>query len=390
VLGDWGNSKPLYKIPRLTSPFRYRLWAGKEIFPNMAGKQLARRGHYASVNKYAPYVRTAARLGKAAYNMYSKYKGSSSNGRSTARGTDESAPLYGTAFTSKVGYRSRRPNKKRARFAKKSFKTFMKNSMKLQNPQNSQGQGFLQYGTVVNDTQLWGSVDILNALALNNLVLTQLPSSVLLPPASATQLRDFRLMLKSFSLKLYFTNTNSNNVYLDLYYILPRRNVTAADIGKTTASAGNALAAHFTNQFTNGVTTDLLPDTHGTGLPDAAFLGSTPFQYTNFCRIYKITRVRNLVIPPGGTFVERATVLNREINLARLGTISPATSGGPAQLQAFHLQGLTRSILWKIRGMPTATNAAGGSSISVSWEENATSKVVQTRASSNSNANVIS
>lgn len=318
-----------------------------------------------SVSKYAPMVRAGASLVRAGVKAYKKHKSSASKGR------DDQQPLYGTTFTSKVAYRAKRPNKRRKRFAKKSFKGFIQNSMKLQNAQNNVSHNFFQITTLAG-AQQWGSVDLLNASAIFNMVSGQLPAIT-----TSSNLRDFQLALKTFSLRWYLVNTGTSPVYVDIYHVVPRRDVSYPELGSPSVPTnGNVLAVSFNTGFGSS---DTLPDTKADPQMSSNTLGATPFLYSNFCRVFKITKMRTVKMSSGDTYEERDTVLNRMLNLAKLGVVGNAGVGPTNQ---WYIRGLSKCLLFRVRGMPTAVSEAPVSAVTIGWEEMGTSKVIQTKPGS--------
>lgn len=338
------------------------------------------RGNYGRMG--SSVLPIAARAVRSLYNGY-KNRRPNKAAQSRQKGEDQT-PLYGSTFTSKVGYRSRRPNRKRVAIAKRSFSTFLRNSMRLQNPQNGQTSGQFVGGSALN-LQGWQSLDILNGAALFQMVSGQLPAG-----SNRSQLRDFELNLKSFNCRYYITNTGSNSVMLDIYYVTPRRNITFKELRTAgLATNGNVLAFQFTDNFNNvPATTDTNADTKGDPPGNALGLGATPFLYENFTRIYKINRIRNVVLPPGGTFENRETVRMKRINLARMGEFLSQTElngqpTGATDVNNFYFRGLSRMMLFRCRGFPDASNQATAGSLSYAWEETSCNKVIQTRPGSN-------
>ncbi|QCX35038.1 capsid protein [Blackfly DNA Virus 9] len=338
--------------------------------------------HRRSVTRYAPYARAAGKLVSKAYRAY---KGSKGSTRKTPKGSDDYAPLYGSTFTSRVAYRSRRPNKKRLRFAKKSFRQHVNNAMKLQNAQNTLSQNTFT-STAATDNQQWFSLDMLNGFALSELIDGQVPTSVTGTPF--TDLRDFQLMLKTFSLKYYITNISGVSVSLDIYHVRPRRNVTYQEmVNPALPTNGNVLSTNFVANTTAIPThNDQLTNVVGDAIAGANVLGYTPFQYSNFCRVWKITKMRTVVLAPGATFEARDTVLNRMLNIARMGLFNTqeyASSFPTATPRVnFYIRGISRTLLFRQRGMPDSTSASPASGLRISWEETSTSKVMQTRPGS--------
>lgn len=331
----------------------------------------------------------AARFGLSAYRQY-RQQNQSSQRRSG--GNIESAPLYGSTFTSKVGYKSRRPNRRRLRRAKRSFRTFLKNSMVLQNPQNGQSSG--QFNVVTTPAgsppiyQQWASLDVLSAAAVYQMIRGQLPGGT-----TRTGLRDFELNLKTFNMRYYLVNTGSSPLMVDIYYVHPRRSILGKEVNATLSAPtnGNVLAAWFKTNYSNAVpaNSDLQPDPGADPLPDWSQTATTPFMYENFCRSFKIDRIRNLVLPPGGTFEARESIRMRRLNLARLGELLSTPEfnllnpTGNNDTGNFYLKGMSRSILIGFRGFPDNTLLAQPGQLAFRWEETSTSKVMQTRPGSN-------
>lgn len=347
----------------------------------MPGRYVSRR-NTARTARYAPMARVAGKLVSRAYKSYASRNKSRTQRKSGSNG-DDLAPLYGSTFTSKIQYRSKRPNKRRARIAKKSFRSFMKNSMKLQNAQNGLSQGAFTNATV-SDNQTWWSLDILNAGVVESMIRGQLPAS-----PTFTSLRDFNLNLKSFSLRYYLTNTGTNPMSLDIYHVQPRRNITFEELASgpgfpTVPTNGNVLAGWFS--YVNGsAPKDNLPDSID-GVPSFNTLGFSPFLYSNFCRMFRIGKIRTVVIPPGGTFEERDTVRMKQLNIARLGLYNTAAYNADHPTLTprvnFYFRGLSRSILVRQRGLPGPTNNAVPTNLAIAWEESMTSKVMQVKSGS--------
>jgi len=324
--------------------------------------------------RYAPVARAAYKVAKAGYSAYKSYKKRKVYQKSGSTQTD-SSPIYGTAFTSKITYSKRRPNKKRARRGRASFKSFISNSLKLQNAQNAVRAGYFTAGNAI-ETQAWFSLDFLNVEALREFSIGQLPSGT-----TATQWRDFTLYLKSFSLKTMIQNTGTSNVSMDIYWVIPKRDITMVEMGSPTGHNGNVLSSWFvTNTSSAGLPTippDMNADPAGDDIPSAVDLGFNPFMYQNFCRLFTIVKIRTVVLGAGQTFEDRSKIGSRRVNMAKLGGVAATANSNLQPL--WYNKGYAKSMLVRIRGFPDADHQSSATSVAVAWEETATSKVMQTR-----------
>lgn len=349
--------------------------------------QLVQRTPYRTPSRGRSYVtpstiaaaRSASRMVYSAGQSWLKRRRSASTPKKSSKGKDDSTPLYGTSFTSKVGYRARRPNRRRARAARVSFGKFINNSMKLQNAQNSVNTGAYGMSNVAGQ-QAWYSLDLCNVNELWHLIKSQLPAG-----QGATS-RDFQLMLKTFQLRFFLQNVSTNNAMVDIYHLVPRRDVsqaefTSAGLTLPDPSNGNVFSSWFNarTDITNVAASDQLQDTEGDPVPNNLIDGYTPFMYTNLCRMYKITKIRNLVLGAGQTYTERDTVLNRRINMASLGGSTTSSTFTP---EKWYMKGISRITLFRVRGFPTDPSGSPVAHIDLGWEVNTTCKVVQTRLSS--------
>lgn len=309
--------------------------------------------------------------------MASSFRSQSKRRRSESRATnskDDKSPLYGTTFTSKIAYKSKRTPTKRVKFGKKKAQKWLYQASKMQNSQNTVTNNTFTLSNL-SSQQAWWSLDLCNAGEIFNLIATQLPLV-----STVQAYRDYNLWLKDFNLKYYLTNTGTANVELEIYHIVPRRDVNYADLTSATpmTSNGNILANYFNNRYP----LDTLPDAQGDVVPTTFSLGITPFQYRNFCRLFKIVKIRVLKMGVGETFVERDKTGSFNLNLARLGIMPPqnnATTPAIGSLTKWYLKGISRMILFKIRGFPTAASSSPAGQISLAWEVTTNSKVIQTK-----------
>lgn len=294
----------------------------------------------------------------------SKRKGRSS------RGSTGKTALYGSTFTSKVAYRKKGPNKSRVRAGKSKSRKFLWQSMKLQQPQNSIGSNFFTISSTAG-LQGMGSIDILNGQDVENLVLGQLPAS-----PTRLQLRDFELYMKQYRFRTTLINNSTNPAIIDIYDIVPRRDVPYTDMYSPTTNNGNILSSWIATNTTSGA--DIGSDTKGDAVPGWNSVGFTPFQYPNFCRQFKILKVRTTVLQADDHYVDTDTVGMRSMNLEKWMNPTTVTAG----LKNWYLAGTSRQRLFMVRGLSDGSSLAPAVGITVQWECQCVTKVIQVKASS--------
>lgn len=296
----------------------------------------------------------------------------------------DTAPLYGATYTAKTTYRRRRAPKRVKRRARRSFKTFMKNTMRLQNPANSLNSGSFAV-TSTADQQNWFSFDLCNTNALRALVANQQAAA---NPGNAA-LRDMRLALKTFRLTVTIANsgTNTNPVLMDLYTIVPRRDIDFDEFSDVNGLNGNVLAQYFKNGALPVATDNggelQAPEQAGDVTPTFRVVGFTPFMYPAFCRMFKIVNIKTVKLPIGESYISHYKVSNKMLNPTRFLT-KEASLPAPAKdpLSKIYLAGTSMSILACFRGLPTASNGSGESAMRVRWEEQSTTKYLALKRSS--------
>lgn len=289
--------------------------------------------------------------------------------------------IFGATYTARNAYRKKRVPRRVARRAKRSFKSHVRNAMRLQRPQFTTQHSRFNGSSGLNN-QGWFSLDMLNGGVLRRIVESQLPTG-----SGPVALRDLELWVQSFSLRYYITNTGTTPLFLDIYKVYPRRTHTAAELDVTTSpSNGNTLASWLITHFTGNVGHDLAADPKGDPVPDWAQLGANPFQWENFCREFKIASVRTNLVNPSATIEQRMSCKPFKLNLARLGEIGPDNSAGTgsnANINNWYFPRISSTLLFRIRGTADGTNESLAASCGVAWEECATTKVLQTKSSSN-------
>ncbi|AXF50875.1 putative capsid protein [Stipagrostis associaed virus] len=326
-------------------------------------------------------LRAMAHMGDMALKRASRsYKSFGRRGKGSSMGKSnskmDSAPLYGTTYTSKVSYRKRGVSRSRSKFGKRKFGKFLHQSMKLQNAQNTLAGNAFGLTTTAG-SQAWSSLDLCNGVELYQILRTQLP-----PSASTATMRDFTMALKNFNLKWYITNVGTTNVEVEIYHIMPRRDVTCKEMSIATPSPsnGNIFANYVDSQYPS----DALGDPDGDAVPTINSLGWTPFLNRNLMRQFIVKKVRTVKMAPADTYMERDSVGQKMLNASRLGLeiFSNGATTSYNDVQKWYLKGLSQIIFIKLRGFPNTTSGSPVSSINIAWEVTTTSKVIQTRTGS--------
>lgn len=288
----------------------------------------------------------------------------------------EFAPLYGATFTSSNTYTRRAAPRAVKRRAKRSFRSHVKNAMKLQNAQNKLGANTFLIASLA-EQQAWGSFDILNGNTLLDIFRGQLPNN-----APSVRLRDFKLFLKSFHLRMSITNTGSSTVLMDFYQVEPRFDIDRIDLAQPAyPTNGNTLAKWFYDHTQANTFSDVLSDTQGGVVPDSRAVAYTPFMFQNFCKMFRVTKIRQFQIPIGNTIVDNFKVGAVNLNPTRFITAAENTNV-PTYPDKHYLKGISSAILVRFRGQSSASVGNLASQLRFSWEEQMCSKVFMTRPGS--------
>lgn len=298
----------------------------------------------------------------------------------------DTKPLYGTTFTARTTYRRKRAPKRVRRRAARSFRTFMKNTLRIQNAQNSLNSGAFRALSTTDENQ-WLSFDLCNANALKALFANQQTSAT---PGNYI-LRDMRLGLKTFRLTVTLVNTANSlspqPLMLDLYTIVPRRDVDFDEFSNFNSLNGNVLANYFKSGAEPVATVNGgelgAPIQTGDTAPTWRTLGFTPFMYPAFCRMFKVINIKTVKLPVGESYVSHFKVSNKTLNPTRFLT-KEAPNPAPANesLSKMYLAGTSMSVLCCFRGNPTETNTAASAGLTIRWEEQSTCKVYNIKSSS--------
>jgi len=119
---------------------------------------------------------------------------------------------------------------------------------------------------------------------------------------NGTNSRTRKALIQDFQGILYMTNQSLAPLALDIYDIVPRRDIPGSGNNPTVEWANGMLDAGAT-----------VPNTDFTNVNQVA--GSTPFQSPTFCQKYKIMKVTKVEIPQGCTHEHRIHFeINRSIN----------------------------------------------------------------------------
>lgn len=299
----------------------------------------------------------------------------------------DTQPMFGTTFTARTTYRRKRAPKRVRRRAARSFRTFMKNTLRIQNAQNSLNSNSFDAISEPGQNQ-WFSFDLCNTNALKALFANQQTSAT---PGNFA-LRDMRLGLKTFRLTVHIGNTATGTtgpqpLLMDMYTIVPRRDIDYDEFSNFNGTNGNVLSAYFKSGAQPVATTNGgelgAPIQTGDTAPSWRTLGFTPFMYPAFCRMFKVINIKSVKLPIGETYVSHFKVANKTLNPTRFLT-KEAPASGPANesLSKIYLAGTSMSILCCIRGNPTSTSIAASTGINIRWEEQSTCKVYNIKASS--------
>lgn len=323
-------------------------------------------------NTRRPRANKYARFAVAAGNVAKGFKRQWKTANKKYESGVDTKPLYGTAFTSKITYKKRRVNPRKLRTARRKTNAFVAQSMKLQNAQNNLNNGTFLGANSVN-LQAWSSYDIANCSLLEDLTSSQLPTG-----AGRGAIRDFQLWLQHLRLRTTIQNYGTTNCLMDVYYLVPRIDIPYTEMQSPTTTNGNAFANWFVTNTAVGAGQDQLGDTAGDVPVANTVLGYTPFMYQNLTRLFKILRVRTVELGPGQTFVDTDGVHMKKVNPTRFMNTPTTTLG----LKTWYLKGISKIVLIGFRGFSNGTQNSPIVNLSYSWEEQSTSKVMQTRASS--------
>ena len=151
--------------------------------------------------------------------------------------------------------------------------------------------------------------------------------------SSASRVNTMDFVLKSGTQDVYFTNTSSGNIFLDLYEIVARE-----DNNQTITNAwGTGMADEQGSSIGGGINS----------------MFTTPFQSSTFCSLYKIEKVFHIEMAQGRTHKHRQIIhYNQVVDTERI-------------LLSSSIKGLTRWLMPVVYGAPT--DAAVGTTVTTNY-----------------------
>lgn len=332
--------------------------------------QMVRRGRGSGnpVTKYIKYAGAIGREGIKAYGTYRKYVPKS---RVEAGPVSQGAVLT-SIYNSKRVFSKKKTPRRTVKRAKRKQNLWLQQWSKLQNPQQALGSGgTLNTTDGVNLLQAWTSFDMANVSDIDEIFSSQLPTTV--SPAAA---RDYRMALRRFNLNVQIVNTGTNAVELEIYTVVPRKDIASTEIGAGTG--GNAVSSWLqTIAGTFGIGgSDVIP---APGNPTAIFdtnsPGFTPFMNTRFCRAFKILDVRRIQLSAG-------QIHSSSIKLKR-----PRFLAQEAFMNLSYKAGLTTTMLVRQRGINAGAVGVPypATKVNFDWQLTSNSKITQIANSSMAN-----
>ena len=311
----------------------------------------------AYMRKYSPYLRAVYHGGKALYGAYQRYNAQSGHGHGgTRRRGYRTTALSSSHYDKKTKYTYKRmPKRKRrkyVRFVKKVRHVINKSVGKIQALVNKNQQvttsanqqdwiGFTIGNPIIlpiDGTSVFGygpSATMCNDIGNIIQQVHGLSDATVMDKNNAT----YKTMLSSNQVEVTLSNSSlTNHALVDVYTFRCIKDVPGDVVHSWTISAGaitNDLSWNNLMQYFLG---------NNTGGDNEHTVGGTPFQYTEFCRYFKIVRVQEVQIPAGDvTTVSMRSAKNRFIVTRN-------------QTGLFAKKGQTRGFLFRIRGNPSSTN----------------------------------
>lgn len=347
--------------------------------------------------RYHPFSRGLVRHGaytavRAAGRLISSYTRSRNGGQSRSSGNSrtraDTGALYGSTFTAKTTYRRRSAPRRVRRRATREFRKHVYLTSKLQSAQNSLNSNLFKLGVGANGQDFY-SFDVLNTRALFELVRNQFP-----PGTNSAALRDYRLFLKGFKLKVTIANDFNTDgtapAIIDMYHIEPRFDIDYDEFSRFDQGNGNTLSRYFkegARPLQADGTGELQPNSQLDSVPDWGKIGFTPFMYQAFCRMFKVNKIKTIKLPIGETYISNFSVTNKYLNPSRFITKSQPGSVSQFVLSKMYLKGVSSSVMIRLRGTPgfqpsPGTTIARSLNLTLVWEEQSTNKVIQIKAGS--------
>lgn len=285
---------------------------------------------YGAATRYMPYIRTALRVGRAAYNVYRGVRGRTASARTIRGGGDGNGIT--TQHDRTFQYRYKKLNRRKRRMIKKRVKRFnrmlarslgtntiLRNDSITSTVATAAQQG---YGTVVmygwdgtNNANECGNDDVYQIVANDGRI------------TSSTKIKFYDCVMD-----VTFRNTGQSSMELDVYEFYTR----ADNMPYTSTGSifGNADA-----------------DTPIIGAGASLGVGTrgvTPFELPVFCENIKILKKVKYFLPTGnsGTFQMK----NRKIK-ELWGSDIGDVSGGVGHGKIFHRNGWTKGLIFICKSM---------------------------------------
>lgn len=145
--------------------------------------------------------------------------------------------------------------------------------------------------------------------------------------ASATGQDTTRMVVKSMRMKLAFTNQSNANAIVTMYDIEYRNNMVDGSDNATPALS-----------FANGIIR-----TEDIGVPTYLDVGATPYQSSDFCRNYRVTKVTKIHLDPGKSHIHY-------VNLVRNKMLNNGQMDDTVSLSG--IKGFTHACLMVCQGLP--------------------------------------
>lgn len=272
-------------------------------------------------------------------------------------------------------YKKKRVSRKAVRRGRAKRNKFLYQLSSIQNPYQSTSFNTFSISTPAQGNafvgQTYWSLDFLKGLDVRDLFNQSVNGT-------ATNLqRDTQLYIRSFVLNVDITNTDPTNATkLDMYMLVPRQDISEADIPSGANTNGNDLANWIRARYGAGINdqsgtqgTDVIQNPRGDTSYYSTTIGVTPFMMPQLTRNFKIISARRLVLNPGQHYTTTVTLKAKYSQYADWDTMH-------------YKRGFSKVMLVRQIGVPGTNSGYCDPSVAkVSWNENQTTKVLNIRAS---------
>lgn len=333
----------------------------------MPSRALVRRGTR-SVARLGRWGGVAKATGRVIASAYRAYRRHGNKRKRTSALPRETGTNYGSTFQYTRGYSKKKTSRKAARRGVAKRNRFLYQMASLQNPLQSISSPSVVSMSSTDGVQVWYSFDFLKGLDVRNLMASQ----VSIPGQTAPVLQDLRLYLKSFLMKYHITNVGNGPAQIEFFWLQPRMDIADSEIPNS-GGTGDDFVKWFLNYAKDANSLMQSAPSAGLGTSGSAYssdtLDASLFMFPFVTRLFKIMRTKVLTLPVGGTFTDTN----------RLSTSKFLDFKDWATLH--YKRGVSSTIVWRIRGYPTATTAAQAVSLQVSLSESQSSKVINIKPS---------